>query len=180
MDEVDEERDAHLLGIGRAITEWAEIQDELFHIVHRILECRSEHAAIVFFRTPTFEGRLSLAEELLKTVFPQTADKPGSHDHPGFVVWMDIAKAIRAEIPIRNRLAHQPVRLHLGDDRKDELAGAFHATTTSYPEHLKKKGMDEPLTTKDIRAHIGRISDFATRLLAFRSGPLQRRLQGVE
>jgi hypothetical protein len=45
MNEDDPERDAHLLEIGRAITEWAAVQDELYSIVLTILRCAPRHAS---------------------------------------------------------------------------------------------------------------------------------------
>jgi hypothetical protein len=180
MTSVDPERDAHLLEIGRAITEWAAIQDQLYSIVLTVLRCAPRHAAIVFFRTPSIESRITLTDDLLKTVFPQTSEKPGSKPHPGYVVWMNIQADLRDETPIRNSLAHHPVDLVIDvweHKTTGELSfsGTRPATMMSLSETLRK-GSRQPLTIEDIEAHIARVSAFAPRLLEFRSGPLAAQL----
>jgi len=179
---VDPERDAHLLEIGRAITEWASVQDQLFAIVRLILRCSERHASIVFFRTPSIESRISLTDDLLKTVFPQTSDKPGSKPHPGYTVWTQIQKELRKETPLRNSLAHHPVELVV-DAYEHKVTGEIMfvgtrpATMLSLAE-AKRKGSRYPLTIEDIRAHYARVATFAPRLLDFRSGPLAMQLLG--
>jgi hypothetical protein len=171
---IDPERDEHLLEIGRAITGWAAIQDELYSIVRTVRGCAPQHASIVFYRTPSIEARITLTDDLLKTIFPQPSEKPGSKAHPGYATWADIQKELREEVPIRNRLAHHPVRFVIDDcDHEDRgvFSGLRPATVMSRFEALRKVE-GSPLSVKDIMAHTARVEAFAPRLLAFRSGPL--------
>jgi hypothetical protein len=177
MATIDPERDEHLLEVGRAITQWASVEAQLFGIVLSVLKCTARQAAIVFYRTPTLEQRLQLTNDLLATVFPQPADNPGTHPHPGFTVWSSLQKELRAEMPVRNRLAHQPVELS-ADVWKHDTTGEItigpllFGTGISSAEALKKGRSDAALRVDDIKAHAARISGFPERLLAFRSGPL--------
>jgi hypothetical protein len=177
----DPERDAHLLELGRAIAEWANVEEQLYHIVQSVLGCAAQRAAIVFYRTPTLESRIQLADDLLQTVFPQTSDNPGSQPHPGYAVWTQIQKDLRKETPIRNRLAHQPVELRAAvwQHKSGEISiGPLKiVTATSLAEAMKKGIGDEPLDFEHIKSHIVRVSAFPGRLLQFRSGPLGTRLQ---
>jgi hypothetical protein len=157
-------------------------QDHLYSIVLLILRCAPRHASIVFFRTPSIEARISLTDDLLKTVFPQTTEKPGSKPHPGYAVWTSIQADLRDETPIRNSLAHHPVDLVIDvyehrTTGEISFAGTRPATIMSLSETLRKGGR-HPLTIEDIKAHTARVAAFAPRLLDFRSGPLATQILG--
>ena len=53
--------------IGQCITQWALVEEELFQICWRVLQCALEHAAIIYYRTPNLDARLSLASELVES-----------------------------------------------------------------------------------------------------------------
>lgn len=95
--------------VGRCIKEWARAEGTLFDICHRILRTELKRAAIVYYRTPTIDARLSLADELVLTALPQRQRHDGGHDHPDVVRWKQIVKDIRELLPIRNILAHARV-----------------------------------------------------------------------
>src|ERR1700690_2260787 len=90
--------------LGTALTNWADLEDILFRIVHAILECTRERAAIVFFRTPTLESRLTLTSDLIDSFFPRHA--PGEQPDHRIKKWKEIAAEIRGQLPTRNNLAH--------------------------------------------------------------------------
>lgn len=94
--------------IGIAITEWAFLEDELFHICASILKAAQHHTAIIYYRTPTLDGRLSLVDELASTVFPNPERNSGGHPHEAAKLWKEIAKSIRDGLAIRRQLAHSP------------------------------------------------------------------------
>lgn len=180
MPAIDSERDAHLLEVGRAITEWADVQEHLYAIVLQILRCEPRHASIIFFRTPSIEARITLADDLLKTVFPQTSENPGTKSHSGYATWTGIQADLRREMPIRNSLAHHPVDLVV-DVWEDKTTSRFVArkvrpATVMGPSEALRKGYRYPLAIEDIKAHSARVSVFASRLLDFRSGPLAAQL----
>ena len=93
--------------VGKAITSWADLEAILFQMTHAILGCTKERAAIVFYRTPTIDSRLTLTNDLVNSFFPKHG--PGEHPDPRIKRWREIQAEIREHLPDRNRLAHHPV-----------------------------------------------------------------------
>jgi hypothetical protein len=99
--------------VGYCITDWALVEEELFGILHDVLGVSDERAAIIYLRTPTIEGRLSLINEIVPTTFPKTEPKNGRHQHKDLDMRDSILKEIRSLLSTRNRLAHSPVNAGL-------------------------------------------------------------------
>ena len=95
--------------IGYCVAEWAKVQDELFRICHAALRCPKEQAAIVFYRTPQLDARLTLTDELVRLILPKHT--AGAHPHADLKFWNDILKQTRELSSSRNRIAHHPVEL---------------------------------------------------------------------
>jgi hypothetical protein len=55
----EDDKRSFFYALGRAITAWADLEEILFAMVHDILDCSKERTAIVFYRTPTIDARLS-------------------------------------------------------------------------------------------------------------------------
>src|SRR5690348_18282793 len=74
----DQDENQFYAAVGRAITTWAQVEDVLFAITFSILGCSRERAAIVFYRTPTIDSRLTLTNDLIDSFFPkhEGGDKP--------------------------------------------------------------------------------------------------------
>lgn len=175
-----EEADQFFISLGRAITDWAHIEQELFSAVHAILNCSGRHAAIIFYRTPTIDSRISLTDDLVRSVFPITLS--GKHDHPGLSVWKKLQVDIKAELHIRNGLAHNPVApiadTSEGEDGKlivkEILWAASYISATA---QLRRDDPVVPIGKNKIDAHIKLISQFINRLRNFRKHELSKRLQ---
>jgi len=90
-------------------TVWAEIENELFTLFSLSLHASPEQEAIIFFRTPTLDARLSLTDELLRTLLPKPDNMNGGHPHPHVKTWEGLANRIRNGLSFRNRLAHWPI-----------------------------------------------------------------------
>jgi hypothetical protein len=130
--------------VGRCIKEWAKIEDMLFEICRRILRTELKRAAIVYYRTPTIDARLSLTDELVLSVLPQRARQSGGHDHPNVTEWRQIVKDIRELLPIRNILAHSRVgrptsraSFAVDDDQPGEVQTSWFEIATNFEEQLR-------------------------------------------
>lgn len=97
--------------IGRCLKIWAKIDRDMYLIFTTILGCDEKHASIIYFKTPTFDGRLTLIDELIRTILPETEN--GGQKHPDLLKWMELIKEIRELAEIRNALAHDPVDIKL-------------------------------------------------------------------
>ena len=96
--------------VGKCITSWANVEERLFAITMKSIGSTKTRAAIIFYSTPTIGTRLRLTDELVRNVLPPREKKDGGKDHPDVKIWDDLRKEIGDLLPIRNRIAHQPVK----------------------------------------------------------------------
>jgi hypothetical protein len=144
-----------LMWVGYCITTWAEVEEALFGVCWKCLQSPKEVAAIVYFRTPSLDARVSLADELVKYTLPKRERKSGGHDHPSLKLWKQIERKFRDLLPTRNRIAHHPIT------RAEVLAGPdmlsgwhWHYIYASEAEILRDKAEPlTPLTIADLSAH---------------------------
>jgi hypothetical protein len=162
----EEDETRFYAALGRAITNWAELEDVLFRMVHVILGCTQERAAIVFFRTPTLESRLTLTSDLVDSFFSKHA--PGEQPDPRIKSWKAISKQIRDQVPTRNHLAHHPVEPILEFAADESEIVIKHGSRTSSSELLRKR-QDEPdiHTLEDILKHRRTVQRIANALRNF-------------
>jgi hypothetical protein len=164
--------------IGNCITEWSHVEEALFNICWRCLECSKARAAIVYYRTPTIDSRMSLADELVKSVLPKRQRKSGGHDDPDVQQWKAIEKDFRDQQFVRSRIAHQPVAwqrraFRAGDTVGMPLIESWFEIYVSENESLRGRSEDwKPLRIDDLRQHLmnlnrvtGRLRQFLDRVL---------------
>lgn len=164
--------------IGICIKEWAKVEAALFEVCHLILKADIAHVAIIFYRTPTLDSRLTLADELVRTIIPARGKK-GSR-HKNLAAWDQLVKDIRALLPVRNLLAHSPLQyVHHTEWSESEETGEIEPIesywleiATSYQERLRgrpaRSVKDEELPNhfQKILAVLVQLSLFVTRLKA--------------
>jgi hypothetical protein len=85
--------------VGICFKEWASLEAHLFTTCLLVLGADATHVAIIYYRTPTLDARLTLADELLRT-------RMSGRD---LVAWKKLLVDVRALLPIRNLLAHSPI-----------------------------------------------------------------------
>jgi hypothetical protein len=107
----DKAHDEFFKWVGICIKEWAKIENELFELCKIVLDIRVEHVAIIYYRTPSIESRISLTDDLLKTLWPK---QPGHHDATELQDWEQMRNDIRKLTRTRNLLAHAPINYHFG------------------------------------------------------------------
>jgi hypothetical protein len=139
--------------VGRAITNWANLEDVLFSITHEILNCTEEQAAIVFYQHNTLTGRLTLTHNLVRSHFPEKEDD--AQPDIRLTQWSDLYAKVRNLISFRNDLAHHSVGPILAVDENNE----FKITPASHKTYAAQ------LTKKDMSAHIHCIADVREHML---------------
>lgn len=153
-------QDQFHLVLGYCIAKWADIEEQLFRICWAALRCTPEHAAVVFFRTPTLEARFALTTELLEWVLPRTV--PGEQPHPDLKSWKDICAKFRQLAPVRNQLAHHPVRgeqfMYMFEAEEPGEVTQIHAMTdfrsTTSDAKLLRGGVRDELRDKELVEHL--------------------------
>src|SRR5215469_12623611 len=93
--------DEFMLMLGNCVTEWSNVEHWLFNICLRCLGCHPVKAAIVYYRTPNIEARLSLTDELVQATLPRPERKSGGHPHADLKLWREIEAEFRVLLPIR-------------------------------------------------------------------------------
>jgi hypothetical protein len=156
--------------VGEAITNWADIDEQLFHTCHRIIGTTMERASIIYYRTPSLEARLNLTNDLMITALPRRARKSGGHVHESVVKWKKLSNDVHRALQIRNQLAHSPVTFAVdlgvvGDPRAK--MDAWYSSYISFAEMLRGTNKTE-LRIKDINEHLRAVSDLNKRLKQFR------------
>jgi hypothetical protein len=152
--ESEVERD-FLMWVGYCITTWADVEEKLFDVVWKCLQCPKEQAAIIYFRTPSLDARVTLADELVRNILPARAKKSGGHDHPSVKEWKKIERKFRDLLPTRNRVAHHPLSELKMPEGPGMLSGMrMHYLSVSDAEQLRDRNPDwMPLHIGDLRHH---------------------------
>jgi hypothetical protein len=153
----DREHEDFYKWVGVCIKEWTNIEKALFYFCSFVLKSETKHVAIIYYRTPSLEGRLSLTDDLIRSLFPK---KPGEHDHSILVTWAEILSDIRSLVPIRNALAHWPVRYKRSIQARATDSGVAEIISeqtwmeiaTSANERLKK-GTEQSYRFDDLIKH---------------------------
>jgi hypothetical protein len=162
--------DEFLIHLGQCITEWAHIEDHLFKICRDILGTATEHTAIIYYKTPSLEARLTLTDELIDTIFPPP--ESGEHRHDDYRAWAKIIADIRQHAPTRNRLAHSPVgpNLILEPGRREMTFQSMQPPT----QRARRRDGEKPaISLADLQAHIAAVAKIDKSLGDFRCGPLK-------
>lgn len=168
--------------LGKCITAWARVEDHLFEICVHSLGATKQRTAIVYYRTPTLDGRLNLTDELVRTVLPIREKKRGGHDHEDVLAWKKVRNEITSLLPTRNRLAHHPVlekqaiqvsvpyAVPISSAASDLLGGfSWYESYVSDAERLRGRHEDvKPLTAPDLSSHRVDVEMLITTLEIFR------------
>jgi hypothetical protein len=166
-----DEHDEFLMWVGICVTEWARIEEQLFHLCEKALNTRVERAAIVYYRTPTIDARLKLVDELVRSVLPKRERKVGGHDHPDLKEWNALQNEITDLLSTRRRIAHHPVAAYI--ETVGRRLGELEAKTwleiyVSDAERLRERASDMvPLKQDDLVQHTMKVQAAVTRLAKF-------------
>lgn len=167
--------DEFYIQVGMAITGWANLDNELFTTCARIIGCSPRRAAVIYYRTPTIDSRLTLADDLIATVYPTT--KSGKHPHPGHKKWTLLSREIRDALKVRNRMAHSPIARFLQDEPLPNgfPVGLSLFFDTAQGETLRGKPK-QWLRVGEIKTHIQFVTQAKADLRDYRTNELEARL----
>jgi hypothetical protein len=176
--------------LGKCITAWAQVEEHLFEICVHSLGATRHRVAIVYYRTPTLDGRLQLTNELVRTILPARDPPAGGHDHPDTQKWDELRSQINDLLPVRNRMAHHPVTykalgrmpvLGLGTPGTPgqgfalPVIGSWYESYVSEAEKLRGKHEDlKPLMVPDLSDHWVSVDSIIKQLDLFRARVLSK------
>jgi hypothetical protein len=176
--------------IGYCITAWADVEEELVNILFRSIfvlpgfssvKLALRHTAIIYYRTPSLDARLSLVDEIVRTILPQRKKgASGEHNHPLVKQWNGLIKRCRDLLGTRRRIAHHPVaQSHLFITNPPGLGllnqGWFELFANNIERLRGKDDEAKPLRLHDLRQHQEDVKSLALNLRAFISDALVRK-----
>lgn len=91
--------------IGRCIARWGYVDNALFYICAWAMRCDEEVAAVVYYRTPSLDARISLVNDLMEARFIPGGLKSGQHPPPLLKAWRGLKQRLE-EKEFRNFIAH--------------------------------------------------------------------------
>jgi hypothetical protein len=125
--------------VGKCIKEWASIEALLYMVYATVLDAHPTQLAIIFYRTPTLDARLSLIDELVTAALPQR--KQGGKKHADAIEWAKLLKDIRSLLKTRNLLAYAPVgRAHFTEWNEDGQSFSNYILDVSTGGHERLRG----------------------------------------
>jgi hypothetical protein len=167
--------------VGKCITSWAQVEEHLFEICVTTLGAERHRVAIIYYRTPTLDARISLTDELARTVLPRRDPPDGGHGHPDTIMWGDVRRPIVGLLPVRNRLAHHPVtHKELGPALSLQgwampIISSWYESYVSEAEQLRGKHENiRPLTAPDLSRHRAEVEALIQHLNLFRARVLPK------
>src|ERR1700722_18093326 len=105
-DQIEAKNAEFYTDVGKFITTWAEIDNNLFNICHDVLGCSWQHAGIVYSRFKLLAAKLAFVDTLIVSVIPKPAKKNGGHIHKDEKLWRRIIAGISDRFGVRTRVAH--------------------------------------------------------------------------
>lgn len=153
--------------LGGGISSWWRIEEELFRICQLILRVNKTRMAIVYYQTSQISAHLTLASQLVKTIF----DVNQGVDTDALNTWKALETSLRGGFEVRNKLAHAPVEPTFDSDA-DTDASEWNLKYVVRQSNIKlwKPGATEyaPLVVEDLQRHVENVDDWYRRLNAFR------------
>jgi hypothetical protein len=152
--------------IGECIKAWATVEGQLYDICAKLLKSDDNLVSVVFFRNRSIGGRLELTDELLTVRFP----KIDGCDPTVIKAWDAIKKQIKDILPVRNSLAHHPVKMIISPG--DPGTGLTHKfeSSTSDKENLRGKP-PRRVAEEELKPHLDAVNTITASLAQFVSGP---------
>ena len=105
-DPYDPNGDPFYAVVGRCIAAWSDVEKRVFEICSHLMRCDLDVVAIVYYRTPSLDARLTLTDEFVKL---RLQGSFGPRPDPAVKAWNELRSRITSLLSVRNRLAHHPV-----------------------------------------------------------------------
>jgi hypothetical protein len=155
---------AFLRAVGLCVTQWAFVDRQLFRLFRFGLGTSTHRAAIMYYDQQSIGRRLNSVDTLLKSAF----------EHPDNKSWLEEWQQFHARtkdmLPIRNVIAHQPVR-RVGQSDGKKAIYVYGVYLEPYQRFLKKsvKGLNgkDALQTEDLIKHSLEVLGLENDLKAF-------------
>lgn len=170
--------------VGVCITEWANVDNELFRIFQKCVG-PYDQCAIIYYRTPGLDARLNLTDEIVLSVLPPKDRESGGHDHPDVKAWKTAREGFTQLLSIRRRIAHHPVQIRTESVASGSVLGAgvvgqivFGQPSTPPPSWFElyesahegrrgRGGPKPPLRLEDLAEHLTEVVHLRDRLYLF-------------
>lgn len=165
--------------MGLCLSVWGTIEEHLFGMFWRILGCKQEPAAIIYYRTPGVDVRLTLLNEIVRSLYPEV--KNGEHPHRDLKEWGNIFQGLHDHLGKRRRIAHQQLFMTFEFDQPvipgKDYSVWWELWGTNAERLRRKEASSEPLTIQDLYSHYLDLMALKERLRQFGAGNIPARLE---
>ena len=160
--------------VGLCIKRWAYAESHMYGICRSALGMnerpRRALAAVIFFRTPSIEARMTLISDLLQAVAFPDGKKSGQHDPEFLKKWRKVEALMRELTPFRNFIAHNPMqRRHASVLVDGEKMGIYRRgeleIVQEYDDRIRRKSSIEKVGVAELKAHSKAMDDVMSGLL---------------
>jgi hypothetical protein len=163
-EEYVESETAFLRAVGLCITQWAFVDRQLFRLFRFGIDAPTHRAAIVYYEQQSLGRRLNQVDELLKSAFEHPDNKALLGE------WQRLKGRMNELLPMRNIIAHQPVR-RLGASDGKKAVYRYGIYLEPYQRFLKKNakgwGGKDAIETDDLIKHSVEVVTLEDELKAF-------------
>lgn len=167
--------------MGRCIGAWAGV-DEQLALIFRACVGPPVQCAIIYYRTPGIDARISLVDEIVRSLLPRTQN--GQRPDPSCISWGKLNRATADLKGIRRRIAHHPVHVSFwGKEDENGVVVDVDTDRTNFEIFVsqEERRRDEskqwdPLTLAHLVAHLTSVSALAIDLERFRLDVLPKHL----
>jgi hypothetical protein len=180
-------RDRFHMHLGYCVAEWSNLDEWLFQIFQSCVGA-PEQCSIIYYKQTGLEPRLSLTDEIVRSVLPKPQRKSGGHQPPSVIVWNQVKKNIDKLISTRRRIAHHQVSgeilinynsmmgsMGFNESSVSEMISWF-SIYMSQSESLRGRHVDNnPLEERDLISHAASVRSAAEDLSNFYSEYVAKR-----
>lgn len=154
-----EKHDTFYRAIGTCIGSWAWVDEKFFEIFQACVGAPVTQCAIIYYKVPGLDARITLTDEIVCSRLPQAAN--GEHTHSSVAQWLGIRKRATDLLSTRRRVAHHPV--HISIWGKEDEGGkildvdldqtAFEIYVSEHERARKPDKTWKALTLADLEKH---------------------------
>jgi hypothetical protein len=163
-EEYVEAETAFLRAVGLCITQWAFVDRQLFRLFRFGIGAPTHRAAIVYYGQQSLGRRLNQVDDLLRSAFEHPDNEKILEE------WQRLKGGMNELLPLRNIIAHQPVR-RLGTSDGKKAVYIYGIYLEPYQRVLKKNakgwGGKNAIETDDLIKHSVEVVTLEDNLKAF-------------
>jgi hypothetical protein len=154
--------------VGRCMKQWAKIEFYLFDICSMAISSNYRNvAAVIYWRQPGIDTRLTTITDLLNIRLPPTKGRNRVIENPEIARWNKLRIRMKEKLaPFRNFVAHQPAwhRFNVVDTPDGAKFTEFWHTTQNHRDAERRPSEIKDPGVADMKAHCEKMDTLVAEL----------------